>query len=149
MMPPGDTRRTPTRRYSLTARLTRERRRDLAAPPARAGARSFAKCLEGFGGAHAGGLQQIDGRRPDLTDEHAGLEVAALLEHGRCLPCGTEREVAGIERVIRPLQIAGEGLYREGELQNRLRQLPWRGPFLAHHRDDGAGEHAGVTHGEV
>ena len=57
--------------------------------------RGFAEGLEGFGGAHAGGLKQVNGRGPDLADEHAGLQIIAPLEHRRCLPCGPEREVVG------------------------------------------------------
>ena len=43
----------------------------------------------------------------------------------------------------------GEGLYSEGEPQNRLRKLPGRASFLAHHRDGCAGQNAGVPHREV
>ena len=53
-----------------------------------------------------------------------------LLEHGRRLPRGLEREASSIvERVIRLLQVRGESLYREGEPQDRLGELPGAGPF--------------------
>ena len=43
-------------------------------------ARGFAERLEGFGRLHAGGLQQVEGGCPDLTDERAGLDVVAHLQ---------------------------------------------------------------------
>ena len=69
--------------------------------------RGLPECFEGFVRAHAGGLQQIGGRRADLGDERAGLQVGARLEHRCCFPRGLERELADIERVIRLLQVPG------------------------------------------
>src|SRR5918998_4713928 len=86
--------------------------------------RGLAQGLDGLGRVHAGGLQQVHGGRADLADEHAGLQVVAPLEYRRRLPCSPEREVAGIvERVARLLQMRGESLYSEGELQDRLGKL--------------------------
>jgi hypothetical protein len=116
----------------------------------RAKASGFAERLQGFGGVHASGLQQVYGGGPDLSDERAGLQIVALLEYGRCLPCGPERELAGImERVIWLLKVPNKGLYRQGELQDSLGELPGGGSSLAHHRHGGTGQHASVTHGEI
>src|SRR5687768_1072577 len=64
------------------------------------GARNLAERLQGCGGIHAGGLQQVEGRRPDLSDKRTGLQVVALLEHGHRLARGPKRELADVEWVV-------------------------------------------------
>src|SRR5918998_4784325 len=54
--------------------------------------------LQGLGGGHARGPQQVDGGGPDLADHHAGLEVAAPLEHGGRLFWPPQREPGGVPR---------------------------------------------------
>src|SRR5215217_7455381 len=78
------------------------------------------------------------------------VQVVGPLEHRSRLSRGPERELTGIlERLIRPLQVPGEGLHRESEPQDRLGELSGRGSFLAHQRDGSASQHPGIAHGEV
>ena len=94
-------------------------------------------------------MQQTGGRRADLGDERAGLQVVARREYRPRFPRGLERELADIERVIRLLQVPGEGFYREGEPQERLDEPYRRCSSIAHQHDGGVGEHAGVARGRV
>jgi hypothetical protein len=45
---------------------------------------------------HAGGPQEVHGGRPYLADEHAGLQIVALLESSGRLLGSLQREVPGI-----------------------------------------------------
>src|SRR5918997_4126183 len=103
---------------------------------------------------HAGGPEQVHGRRANLSDEHAGREVVALVEGDGSLPGGLEGEPARgpLESLLlaaRLLEVSGEVFYRPGEIQHGLAEQARRGFTVTYQAYSSARQHAGIAHGEV
>src|SRR5919107_1915669 len=123
-------------------------------------ARSRAHCTvelaRGLVQVHAGGPEQVHGRRAHLSDEHAGREVVALVEGDGSLPGGLEGELTrgplarGLLLLAAWLfEVPGEVFDRPGEVQDGLAEQARRGFAVPYQADGGARQHAGVAHGEV
>src|ERR687897_2674200 len=99
---------------------------------------------------HTRGPEQVHGRRANLSDEHAGLEVVALVEGDGSLPGGLEGEPArgslesGLLLLAAGLlEVSGEVFDRPGKVKDGLAEQARRGLAVPYQADGGARQHAG------
>src|SRR3712207_3514188 len=115
----------PGKRSTGTQSLRRGARESAWTVPVAAGgrARGAVELTRGLVQVHAGGPEQVHGRRANLSDEHAGREVVALVEGDGSLPDGLEGEPARgplESSLVLPaagrFEVSGEVFDRPGEV---------------------------------